>query len=162
MSFDHTRLTRGDVIAAAGAVALFITLFLPWYGVVGGNRTRFLLIAGGKTIPATGTAWEAYSTIILLLLALIVAGLAMAALVATGRTAVVPSAPQFVGLYGSLVAVVVAYRILEPPGGAQNKFNDVEYGAYLGFAAVLLIILGAVLASRERSAGAGGPQAAEA
>ena len=32
---DFSRLGRGDIVAAAGGVVLFLSLFLPWYSVTG-------------------------------------------------------------------------------------------------------------------------------
>lgn len=134
-------------MTGAGALLLFVALFLPWYAIAGGERTKFLLLAGGKQVPATGTAWHAYATVIFVLLALVIAALALVALAAAGRTDTLPSGAQLLAAFGLLVSALIAYKILVPPGGAQRKFNDVEYGAYLGFAGALLITLGAFLAT---------------
>jgi amino acid transporter len=148
MSSGLDRLGRGNAIAAVGAVALFVFLFLPWYSLPGGNVTRFLLATGGKPIPPTGTAWQAYATIIYLLVALVIAALVMAGLAASGRAASAPSAPKIVTVFGLLMIAVVAYKIANPPGA--NRFNDPDYGAYLGLAAIVVITIGGILAWREQ------------
>jgi hypothetical protein len=150
MSFDYKRLTSGEVIAAFGAVALFIVMFLPWYSLKGGNRTLFLLRAGGSPSPPTGNAWEAYSTIYLLLLALVVVGLAMAALAAAPRELEFSFATG-VTVYGLLMVGVIIYKVfVHRPGG--NKFSEVDYGAYLGLAAIIAITVGAFLTARRDQA----------
>jgi hypothetical protein len=146
MSFDYTRIRRGEMIAAIGAIALFILMFLPWYSFNGDARTRFLLNAGGKA-PLTGNAWHVYSNTSLILIALVLVALALPVLTAMQQRISFPLAAATAGL-GLLVAALVADKLfIHRPGG--NTYSDVAYGGYLGLVAVLAIILGASLTARE-------------
>ena len=147
MSFDYTRIRRGEMIAAISAVVLFIDMFLPWYSFNGDNRTRFLLLAGGHQLPITGTAWHAYSNTSLLLVVLVVVALALAAVTATEQKVNFPLAAATTA-FGVLVAVVIIYKLFgHRPGG--NTYSQVAFGGYLGLLAILGITAGAFLTARE-------------
>ena len=55
---------------AVAAAVLVVAMFLPWYGVQGGDVTRFVVAAAGQELPPTGTGWQALSTVRLVLFAL--------------------------------------------------------------------------------------------
>lgn len=147
MSFDYTRIRRGETIAAISAVVLFLVTFLQWYSFHGDNRTRFLLIAGGHQLPVTGTAWHAYTNTSLLLVVLVVVALALAGVTATQRKVNFPLAASATAL-GVLVAILIIYKLfIHRPGG--NTYSQVAFGGYLGLVAILGITAGAYLTARE-------------
>jgi hypothetical protein len=153
MSFDYTRVRLGERIAAVSGVALIVVMFLPWFELHGGNKTKFLLAAHHQVPPPTGSAWEAFATIYILLLALAVAALAPAALSAAQRKVEFPVAASVAG-FGLLMAAVIFYKLfLHRPGG--NKLTDAAFGGYLGLAAIIAITIGAYLTAREDRATAG-------
>jgi hypothetical protein len=142
-----TRLRTGELIAAIGAVALFIAMFLPWYDLKGGNRTKFILATSHHALPPTGSAWDAYATIFILLLALIVAALALPVVTAAEQKIEFPLAAS-VAAYGVLMVLLIGYKLFaHRPGG--NTFTEVAYGGYLGLAAIIAITVGAGLTARE-------------
>lgn len=147
MSFDHTRIRRGEVIAALSAIALFIVMFLPWYSFHGDNRTRFLLVSSGHPLPITGTAWHAFSNTTLLLIVLIVVALTLAVVTATQQKVNFPLAAAATAL-GVLTSLLIIYKLfLHRPGG--NRYTEVAVGGYLGLVAILGITFGAYLTARE-------------
>jgi hypothetical protein len=115
------RLEIGPLIVAVGSLVLLVSLFLDWYG--------------------STTAWGAFEVTDVLL-----AALALAALVAAAGLI----APELGyldrgWLLGSVVAsaVLVIAALLSPPptvGGA-----DPQTGAWIAFAAALVMLAGAVL-----------------
>ena len=109
-----------------------VDLFLPWYGA--------------KGTSATVNAWEAFTVndAILLLVALFAVASWAAAL--TQRTPAVPMAmASLTALLAIVGALLVAIRL------ASTPFPDatLEYGAWLGLAATLGILAGALLAMHD-------------
>jgi CDP-diglyceride synthetase len=115
------RFEVGPILVALGAILLLISLFLDWYGPL--------------------SAWEAFEVVEVLL-----AGLALAALiVATGQ--LVPDVEwgerRWLPAIVLAVAVLVAAELVDPPPAAGAE--QLEQGAWLAFAAALVMIAGAVL-----------------
>jgi hypothetical protein len=140
---DVNRLSRGEQIAGAAAVLLFIDMFLHWYSAnVSGAIAKLASRAGVDTAV---DAWKAFSTTDLLLALTIVAALTMVGMRAMGRSPSLPvSLPLLVAALGALTTLVVLWRIINQPG--PNDFINVEYGAYLGLVLVGALTYGAVLA----------------
>ena len=115
------RFEVGPILVALGAILLLVSLFLDWYGPL--------------------TAWEAFEVVEVLL-----AGLAVAALiVATGQ--LVPDLEwgerRWLPAIVLAVAVLVAAELIDPPPAAGAE--ALEQGAWLAFAAALVMLAGAVL-----------------
>ena len=119
------RLRDGEWIALAGAIALVASLWLHWYGVG----------------PAEATGWQAFGIldVVLVLLALVPVALAV-----TQATRTSPAIPVFFSsmtlLAGLLAALLILIRIVFQPG--PNELVSVQPGAWLGFAAALVVALG--------------------
>jgi hypothetical protein len=121
------RLRAGEWLAAAAAVALVVTLALPWYGA----RAREDTVSG----------FEALSVIDVVLV--LVAGIAftLAVLQATQTSPALPVSFGVLTVATGLIGVVlVLYRLINEPG--PDEFIDVRAGARLGFAAVVLLTAG--------------------
>jgi CDP-diglyceride synthetase len=115
------RFEVGPILVALGAILLLVSLFLDWYGPL--------------------NAWEAFEVVEVLL-----AGLAVAALiVATGQ--LVPDVEwgerRWLPVIVLAVAVLVAAELVDPPPAAGAE--QLEQGAWLAFAAALVMLAGAVL-----------------
>jgi hypothetical protein len=83
------------------------------------------------------------------------AGLSVAACVLFRISVSYPVAGSTVGaLFGSIALVLIAYRLLNPPGDGL----DVEFGAWLGLASAAGVAFGGYLGMQETS----GHQAASA
>ena len=109
------------MLVALGAVVLLVSLFLDWYGFL--------------------AAWEAFEVVDVLL-----AALAIAAIVAAVGL-LLPGAAYVEGRWLPAIvlaiAVLVVAAILDPPPAAQDQ--TLEIGAWLGFAAALVMAAGAIL-----------------
>jgi CDP-diglyceride synthetase len=115
------RFEVGPILVALGAALLLVSLFLDWYGPL--------------------SAWEAFEVVEVLL-----AGLAVAALiVAAGQ--LVPDLGwgerRWLPAIVVVVAVLVAAELVDPPPAAGAE--ELEQGAWLAFAAALVMVAGAVL-----------------
>jgi hypothetical protein len=143
---ELSRLRPGELIAAAGGVALLVVMFLEWYAA--GGTTK---VAGRDiTISVGFTAWEAFgiTDILLALAALIAIGLAV--LTATRRSPALPVAASVITATTWILAtLLVLYRILNQPG--PNEFIEVKLPAFLGFLCVLAIAAGGWRSMRDES-----------
>jgi hypothetical protein len=140
---DVNRLSRGEQIAGAAAVLLFIDTFLHWYSAnVSGAIARLASRAGVDTAV---DAWTAFSTTDLLMLLAIIVVLAMVGMRAMGRTVNLPvSLPLVAAALSALTTLIVLWRIINQPG--PNDFINVEYGAYLGLLLLIAMTYGAIQA----------------
>jgi hypothetical protein len=118
------RFDIGPFVMALGALVLLVSLFLTWFH-------------GALVL----NAWEAFEITDLLL-----AGLAIAAFVAAVGL-ITPSVDvidrRFVPWIVGAVFVLVANQLIRPPVGFRNA--DLDTGAWLAFAAAIVMVLGAVL-----------------
>jgi hypothetical protein len=129
---DFSRVRPGEIAAGIGGIALFIFLFLDWYG---GNGDGF-------------SGWESlggdFSGLLVFLAA--IAGVKLAGLAALGMKLNIPVPRGGVtAALGYLAATVIILRIFAAP-----DLVDLEFGLFLGLAAALVIAVGAMLALRER------------
>jgi hypothetical protein len=138
---DLNRLSRGEKIAGAAAVLLFIDMFLSWYSA---NISGALSAAASRFgVDTSATAWQAFSTTDILLLITIIVALAMVGTRAMARTVNLPvSLPLVVAALGALMTLLVLWRIINQPG--PNDFINVEYGAYIGLILIAALTYGAV------------------
>lgn len=114
------RFDIGPLLLAVGAIVLLISLFLDWYG--------------------GATAWDVFELADVLLAALAVAALVAAAgLLIDAEYLDRRALPWIVGA----AFVVVAAELINPPPVAGGQ--DLGLGAWLSFAATLVMIGGTVL-----------------
>jgi hypothetical protein len=115
------RFEVGPILVALGAALLLVSLFLDWYGPL--------------------NAWEAFEVVEVLLAVLAIAAL----VVALGQ--LVPDIGsgerRWLPAIVVAVAVLVAAELVDPPPAAGNE--ALEQGAWLAFAAALVMVAGAVL-----------------
>jgi hypothetical protein len=117
----NRRFDMGPLLVAVGALLLLVSLFLDWYGPF--------------------SAWDAFEFVDVLL-----AALAVLSLVA-GLGTLVPDAEyverRWLPAIALAVTVIVAAEIIDPPPAAGDFTADT--GAWIGFAATIVMLLGAVL-----------------
>jgi hypothetical protein len=115
------RLRDGEWLAGGGAVALLASLFLDWYG--------------------TGSAWQAFAVVDVVVAALALVPIALVALQATRRSPALPVAfSVFTVLAGALATLLIAVRILDPPGSEAP--SEVHRGAWLALVAAVVVTVG--------------------
>jgi hypothetical protein len=162
------RLAPGHVVAAVAALVLLLVMAMDWYGSQAANQARQALNglntsggeAGevGRAIKAGAAeiiardeknAWQEARTIdrvllVLLLLSIFLA-LFAAAYRAAGRRARPPWTPSaLTALVVAVAALLLAYRIVNPPG--DNDKTTVKIGAPLGLVALAGVGLGSLWA----------------
>jgi hypothetical protein len=115
------RFEVGPILVALGAVLLLVSLFLEWYGPL--------------------DAWEAFEVVEVLLAVLAIAAI----VVAIGQLA--PELEwgdrRWLPALAAAVAVLVAAELVDPPPAAGDQ--ELGSGAWLAFAAALVILAGAIL-----------------
>lgn len=114
------RFEVGPILVALGAILLLVSLFLEWYGPL--------------------NAWEAFEVVEVLLAALAVAAIVIAA----GQLADLDYGNRrWLPPLVAAVAVLVAAELVDPPPAAGAE--ELAEGAWLAFAAALVMLAGAVL-----------------
>jgi hypothetical protein len=156
---DVDRLTQGEKIAGVAAIVLFISMFFAWFGFdTPGNEL-------GISISASFNAWESFDFIDLVLLVTVLVAVGSALAKASDRVIDFPL-NAVVAALGGLSALLVLYRIVDPPAGL-----DREWAVFLGLILSALVAYGGYRAMQEEgssfaevgdrfsSGGRGGPGA---
>lgn len=164
MTFDLSRLRRGEKIAAAAAVLLFILMFFDWYSVS---------VSAGPFghFSVGGSAWQSFDFLDIYLFLVILAAIGLAVVTATERSPALPvTVSVIVTALAALGTLLVLYRLIDTPIGDVPDGVDVgrTVWAFLGLVAVAAITYGGYLSMRDEGtslsdvkaqAGAAGQQA---
>jgi len=140
-------------VSAAGGILLLVSMFLPWYAVDAAvdlpNRP------GGVTVRGEGvSAWEAFSVIDLVLVAVAMVALSLiVARLAGLRAGAVPPG-LIVAVAGAVCAGLILFRLLDPPNLAGAEVEGTEVGRRLG-AFFALLAAAAINWAGFRALGAG-------
>jgi hypothetical protein len=142
------RLSQGQVIAAFGAVALLVAMFLPWTGVSGPSIPAGIPVPSGVSTSSTENIWKDSTLDVYLLITAVVALLpALLALTDSAEEFSFVSAATF--LLGVVATIlVIVFLTIDFPDGADRK-----YGAFIGLAAAIVIAIGGFRAMQEEVAG---------
>jgi hypothetical protein len=141
------RLSTGEKIAGGSAVLLFIFMFFDWFKVdVSGGNGLFSLSVGGN-------AWEAFSTIDIILMIVILAAVAVAVIRISDAVFEPPfSLNAAVAILGGIAVLLILYRIIDPPGdtgGVPGVDINPAIGIFLGLIAAAGITYGGYRAMQE-------------
>jgi hypothetical protein len=142
-----SRLNRGDLVAAGGAVLLPVFMFaFAWYGVDGLPGRS----AVGSAVASAEDAWHGLSVIRWLMILTIAASLGSVAihLRPISRQLVAGSRLTVLTL-GTASFALVAYRVLIALP-TPDRVVDQKLGAFLGAICVLTIALGGYESVREQ------------
>jgi uncharacterized integral membrane protein len=142
------RLRSGEILAGAGAVALFVLLFLDWFEPA--VQPRVTETSGRVVGPEQHlSGWTSLGVVLLvLLLVVIVLALWLAASTLFAATVSQPvAAGVLLTAVGALTLGALIMRVfVVQPGlgiGLPNDLVDVRLPAYLGIAALAVIVVGA-------------------
>ncbi len=142
MTVALSRLRRGEVVAALGAVALLADMFALWWYC-------------SATVSLDG--WHAHTLLRWLMLATILAALALAVLTVTQRAVAVPvTVAVIVAALAALLTVLLAWRVVVDHPGPASATTRV--GAWLGLLSSAAILLGAYWSMRDEGGGAASDQ----
>jgi hypothetical protein len=124
----------GELVGAASGLGLLVASFLPFY----------------SEFEVNVTAWQAFSIIDLVMAAAGIAALSVGAVVLLRLSVSYPIAGSAVTTgVGALALVLIAYRIIDPPG---NGDVEREIGAWLSLVAAAGITLGGYFGMQDPSA----------
>lgn len=130
MTIDLRRLRGAELLVLPGALLLAVATFLPWFDVSGARQSAWHALALAA-VPAALTA---------------LAGMALAVVTATQRSAALPLAAAVATMLLALVTVVlVAVFAAAPPAGASGRC----YGLWLGLAGALWVLGAAWMSLRD-------------
>jgi hypothetical protein len=151
------------MVAGVSAVALFIFMFLPWYG---GKATGSVPGAGSFSVSGGNVSgWEALSfiDILLFLVVLVVVGIAVAK--AMGSLPDLPQPPDLIiAAAGGIALVLVLFRLISTPDSDVEAIGvDIDVtrkiGIFLALIAAGGITFGGYTAMNEPGAGTSTPAA---
>jgi hypothetical protein len=151
VTFEASRLRPGEIVAAVGAILLFIFMFFfKWYGVsLPGGQQQLANVLGVDTGALAVNGWHGHTVLRWLMLLTILAALALAFLTATQRTVALPvTAAVIVTALAALLTVLLAYRVIVNEPG-PNQYIDVKIGAWLGLLASALVTYGGYRSMRD-------------
>lgn len=141
------RLSTGEKIAGGSAVLLFVFMFFDWFTVDFSSGDGFISVSAG------GNAWEVFSWIDLLLLLTVIVAVAVVVIRVSDAIVEPPfSINAAVAVLGGLSALLVLYRIIDPPvdtGDLPGVDVGRAIGVYLGFLASAAIAYGGYRAMQE-------------
>ena len=141
---DANRLSQGQLVAAIGAIALFIISFLPWFGIPSVTTVGGVQVGGGGNF----NLWEAENPLDIYLLIVILVALVPAAMALLGDGADAPLAPIATALLGGVGTLLILYQVFDTPG-----ITDRKIGLFLGLIACGAVAVGGYLTMQEEAGG---------
>jgi hypothetical protein len=146
MRFDPARIRPGEIICAAGAVALAFCMFvLPWYGLTGALERRL----GGLGAATSVDGWNGLTINRWLMLVTILVALLLVLAQALYRAPAFPATLSVLAtVLGIVTSLVLIDRVLiDTP--FSSPVIDTKIGAYLGLLCALVLTYGAGRSLRE-------------
>ena len=129
---DLRRLRAGEWIAGASGAVLLVALFLPWYDAAGTDVSAF----------------EAFSVLDVLLVAIALLGVSLVVVTASQPSAAVGIALDgLVTVIAAVVAILLVFRVLNLPGDLEGA-ERAAFG-WVGLAAAWGVFAGALVAMRD-------------
>lgn len=137
--FDFSRLNRDELIAAAAGLLLFLSLFLPWFGVdLDENQT----LCGATSDSCT--AFETFNILDILLVAAAAAPWILIWILIRGHELSWPPG-EVTAIVGITAAALIIYNGLIDRVGEARESVSLDIGWYLGLLAALLMLVGAAM-----------------
>ncbi len=149
---DFRRLGRGDIVAAAGGLVLFVSLFLPWFGVNIGAHEN---VCGAQKHSCT--AFDTFNVFTALIIPGMDLLLPLAALapwilvwiVVRGHRLSWP-AGEVTMIVGAIAATLILYNGVISRPGATREFVSLRVGWYIGLLGALMIVAGGAISQIRR------------
>jgi hypothetical protein len=134
------------MIAGISGFALFVFMFFNWFGVTTPGQIEGVPIV----VQGSVSAWEAFDFVDLVLLLAVIAAVGLLVLSASQASVNLPVAASAItaGL-GILAALLVLYRVIEPPDIVEGLDVSRKIGVYLGLIASAGIAIGGWMAMQE-------------
>jgi hypothetical protein len=140
---DTSRVSLGEMIAAAGGLVLLVCMFLPWFdGTLSGRGTA--------TFPVpTTTGWQAFGGVFdILIVALAAIPIAVAAAKASDSLPPLPvEQGALVLAAGAMLFAIVAFRLIDPPDVIDVAVPGLEVDTSRKVAGLLAAVAAAAVAA---------------
>jgi hypothetical protein len=142
---DFRRLGTGDIVAAAGGLVLFISMFLPWFSVEAGPGDRDVCGQGVRECSGFDT-FSLFSTLIVPGMDFLLVGAAIAPwilvwIVVRGHTLSWPPG-EVTMIVGAIASTLILYNGVVDRVGSTREFVSLDIGWYLGLLGALGIVAG--------------------
>lgn len=140
---DTSKLSRGEIIAVIGGLALLIGVFLKWYASVSSVAT-----IGGVTGKGSYSAWDVHTIMRFLLIAAAVAPLILAYIVLRDHQLSWPRGELTAVIAIAVIGLVFYNGIVDRPGDPSGEIN-LRIGWYVSFVGALLMLAGSVMRQQQ-------------
>ena len=153
---DTSRVSFGEMLAAAGGLVLLVCMFLPWFdGELSGRNAASVVV-----VPTT-TGWEAFGGVFdALVVVLATVPIAIAVGRASGALPPLPLEQDvLVLLAGAVLLVIVAVRLIDPPDAIDVAIPGLDQdvsrktASFVACAAAAAIAVGGYLQRSVRRVG---------
>jgi hypothetical protein len=149
---DFRRLGTGDIVAAAGGLLLFLSMFVPWFSVEPGPGDRDLCGQGVQECSGFDT-FQLFTALIipgmdLLLVAAAIAPWILVWIVVRGHTLSWPPG-EVTMIVGAIAATLILYNGVVDRVGT-GEFVSLDIGWYLGLLGSLAIVAGGAISQIRR------------
>jgi hypothetical protein len=151
---DFRRLGRGDIVAAAGGLLLFISMWLPWYSV-DALPPQSENLCGANEESCTGfETFSLFSALIIPGMDFLLVGAAVAPwilvwIVIRGHTLSWPPG-EVTMIVGAIASTLILYNGAVDRVGATRQFVSLDVGWYLGLLGALMIVAGGAISQVTR------------
>jgi hypothetical protein len=151
---DFRRLGTGDIVAAAGGLVLFISMFLPWFSVDAGPPESENLCGAGQTSCSGFDTFHFFTTLIIPGMDLLLVGAALAPwilvwIVIRGHELSWPPG-EVTMIVGAAAATLILYNGVVDRVGETREFVSLDIGWYLGLLGSLAIVAGGAISQIRR------------
>ncbi len=125
------RLRLGELLALTGAACVIVSLALPWYGGASPGN--------GASVEGKLSVWATFGpTVVLLMLACLIALLLVGATIFERSTALPVAAAVWSTLLGFVAVIAAVVRLLERP----DESSSLQAGALIALAGAIAILAG--------------------
>jgi hypothetical protein len=152
-SVDFRRLGQGDIVAAAGGLLLFISMFLPWFSVDADPPESENLCGAGVDSCSGFDTFSFFTALIIPGMDLLLVGAAIAPwilvwIVVRGHELSWPPG-EVTMIVGAAAATLILYNGIIDRVGAR-EFVSLDIGWYLGLLGALGIVAGGAISQVRR------------
>jgi hypothetical protein len=150
---DFSRLGRGDIVAAAGGLLLFISMFLPWFSVDAGTPADQTACGAGQESCTGFDTFSLFTALIIPGMDFLLVGAAIAPwilvwIVVRGHTLSWPPG-EVTMIVGATAATLILYNgVISRPGA--REFVGLDIGWYLGLLGSFAIVGGGAISQITR------------
>ena len=146
---DFRRLGRGDIVAAAGGLLLFVSMFMEWYSVDAGPPANENVCGAGQSSCSGYDTFHLFTALIIpgmdfLMTAAAIAPWILVWIVVRGHRLSWP-AGEVTMIVGAIAATLVLYNGVIDRVGDTREFVSLGIGWYLALLGAIGIVAGGAI-----------------